>query len=731
MTERKRYGVHSLRFKLVLASTLVEIVMLGALVWNSTRIADQALTQGFETRVQMLVPLLNASIAPALAARDYATLEELLEKIVHSESLVYVEVRDVLNRRVSGRGPVPESEIPDATLRHADATLDQAIDVKIGGDVIGRVRYGVNVSLLDITVDQLRWQGIAIAAAEVVVTFGLLALLGYLLTRHLRMLSDAARNMQEGDHTTLLPENGLDEVGDTARAFNTMARAVKQSLLTLEQNQALLRAITDHSPAVIYVKNVDGRFMFVNREFERLFELSSVQIIGKSNHELLPKNVADAVRANDVMVIEQKSALQFEELVPLQDGPHSYLSVKFPLFDESGLVYATGGISSDITQRKLTEEMLRNREQLLLTIANNFPGLVSHVDRDLRYRFASIGYERIFGWSPVAAVGKKIFEVVGSDIFKNAEPYFKRALLSEQVSFENEALLPSGEPSYSLVTLVPDIDSNGNVDGVFMFGMDISARKQAEEDIRMLNTQLERRVRERTMQLEAANEELEAFAYSVSHDLRAPLRAIDGFSQALMEDHAPLLDRDGQGYLERVRAATQRMGVLIDDLLNLSRVSRQEMKRQDVDLSALVQEIVAELTRHDPQRALDVVIALGVHSEGDARLLRIMLDNLLSNAWKYTSKHTTARIEFGVSVHSGERIYFVRDDGAGFDKKYASKLFGAFQRLHKIEDFPGTGVGLATAARVVHRHGGRIWAEAEVEKGAVFYFTLLPREPRV
>lgn len=238
--------------------------------------------------------------------------------------------------------------------------------------------------------------------------------------------------------------------------------------------------------------------MFVNREFEQLFELSSAQIIGKSNHELLPKNVADAVRANDLMVIEQESALQFEETVSLRDGPRSYLSVKFPLFDESGLVYATGGISSDITQRKLTEEMLRNREQQLLTIANNFPGLVAHVDRDLRYRFASMGYERIFGLSPVAMVGKKVSEVVGRDIFKNAESFFKRALLGEQVSFENKALLPSGDHSYGLVTLVPDIDLNGKVEGVFSFGMDISARKQAEEDIRVLNAQLEQRVRERT-----------------------------------------------------------------------------------------------------------------------------------------------------------------------------------------------------------------------------------------
>jgi signal transduction histidine kinase len=218
-----------------------------------------------------------------------------------------------------------------------------------------------------------------------------------------------------------------------------------------------------------------------------------------------------------------------------------------------------------------------------------------------------------------------------------------------------------------------------------------------------------------------ANQELESFSYSVSHDLRAPLRSIDGFSLALLEDYEEKLDDTGKDYLRRVRAATQRMGRLIDDLLELARVTRSELKKQDVDLSAVAAEVVKDLRGAEPAREVEVAIAQGLKVKGDPALLRVALDNLLRNAWKFTGKKPRARIEIGRLNGS---TLFVKDDGVGFDPAHAGKLFGAFQRLHAATEFPGTGIGLATVKRVVLRHGGRIWAESMPERGATFFFTL-------
>ncbi len=241
---------------------------------------------------------------------------------------------------------------------------------------------------------------------------------------------------------------------------------------------------------------------------------------------------------------------------------------------------------------------------------------------------------------------------------------------------------------------------------------EIEERKRVETQIQGVNTELL-----------AANKELEAFSYSVSHDLRAPLRGIDGFSLALLEDYADRLDEDGRDYLQRVRAATQRMGILIDDLLNLSRVTRTEMRLENADLGAIARSVAVELQKTQPERRVEFRIEEGLEAFVDSHLIRITLENLLGNAWKFTSKREFACIEFGRTHCDGRLTYYVRDDGAGFDPAYANRLFGAFQRLHDKNDFPGTGVGLATVQRIIHRHGGRIWAESAVERGATFYFT--------
>jgi signal transduction histidine kinase len=232
------------------------------------------------------------------------------------------------------------------------------------------------------------------------------------------------------------------------------------------------------------------------------------------------------------------------------------------------------------------------------------------------------------------------------------------------------------------------------------------------------------RAEQKSKELAAANQDLEAFSYSVSHDLRAPLRSIDGFSQVLQEDYAAKLDREGIACTERIRRAAQRMAMLIDDLLNLSRIGRADLKRMNVDLTALGREIAETLMEHAPDRPAEFAIEEGMRTSGDSGMLRIALENLLSNSWKFTAGRTPARIEFGRRESEGEVICYVRDNGAGFDMAYAGKLFGAFQRLHDAKDFPGTGIGLAIVQRVMTKHGGRIWAEAESGKGATFYFTL-------
>jgi len=264
------------------------------------------------------------------------------------------------------------------------------------------------------------------------------------------------------------------------------------------------------------------------------------------------------------------------------------------------------------------------------------------------------------------------------------------------------------------------------------FALDVFAgrkrRELAENEIRQLNIELERRVAERTHQLEMVNKELEAFCYSVSHDLRAPLRSIDGFSQVLLKKHHGQLDATGKDYLERVRRSSQHMGHLIDDMLQLSQVTRGSLKRDLADLSAIAQQAAEELRKAHPRRQVRFILQQGLAIHGDAGLLRIAMDNLLGNAWKYTGKKTQAEIEFGARDIDGTHTFFVRDNGAGFNMEYAQKLFGAFQRLHGASEFEGTGIGLATVQRIVHRHHGKVWAEAKEGQGATFYFTLPQRE---
>jgi PAS domain S-box-containing protein len=397
-------------------------------------------------------------------------------------------------------------------------------------------------------------------------------------------------------------------------------------------------------------------------------------------------------------------------------------AVRYSVFSASVLAMALcivmiGGLHRAVLSRKKAELKMGG-------LLESTPDAIVIVGQDGRIITTNSQTERYFGYTRQELLGQSVSILVPERFHqqqtKHYLDYFSRSNEPGPPRIvELCAVHKDGSEFPVEVTMKPIETEEGLL--VTSSIRDITRRKRAEEEIIKLN----RKVEQRAAEFEAANKELEAFSYSVSHDLRAPLRSIDGFSQALLEDYAARLDAEGKDHLQRVRAGCRHMGEIIDALLVLSRMTRAEMNRVKVELSALAREVAGELRKEDPKRKVDFVIADGLSAEGDMKLLRVVLENLLGNAWKFTAKKSRARIEFGTLPQAdGARVYFVRDDGAGFDMAHATKLFTAFKRLHDTNDFPGTGIGLTTVQRVINRHGGKIWAEGAVGKGATFCFTL-------
>jgi PAS domain S-box-containing protein len=325
------------------------------------------------------------------------------------------------------------------------------------------------------------------------------------------------------------------------------------------------------------------------------------------------------------------------------------------------------------------------------------------------------GAERIKGYRAEEIIGQPFSRFYSREDVEAGKPALNLEQASREGRVEDEGwrIRKDGTPFWASVVITVLHDKAGRPQGFVKVTRDITEKRNAQQEL----------VR-RSAEIAAANKELESFSYSVSHDLRAPLRSMDGFSQALLEDYKDKLDEQGVDYLSRVRAASQKMAALIDDLLSLARVSRAPVRQASVDLAAIARSVAEDLRAATPGRTVDISIARDLTTKGDPALLRIVLENLMRNAWKFTSTRPRAKIEVGSVVVDGSASFFVRDDGVGFDMTYRDKLFNAFQRLHRSDEFPGSGIGLATVARIIHRHGGRVWAEGEVGRGATFYFTL-------
>jgi PAS domain S-box-containing protein len=392
-----------------------------------------------------------------------------------------------------------------------------------------------------------------------------------------------------------------------------------------------------------------------------------------------------------------------------------------PLRDETGHVIGGALIGRDITEKREAEARLRGSEARFRALGQQAPVGIFEADAGGKCTFVNTRWCELTGLSEEEALDQAWGHAVHPDDLARVAFAWDRAIeRKEQFRSDYRLQRADGQEVWVSGVAAPVIDALGRQVGWLGTVTDVTERHRSEEELRRHRDE----IRALNDRLQASNRELESFSYSVSHDLRTPLRAIDGFARALEEDYGARLDGEARGYIERVRRATHRMGQIIDDLLQLARLARGELRSEAVDMTALAGEVDAALRAAEPEREVEFEAAPGLRAVGDSRMLRLVLENLLGNAWKYTSRQPRARIEFGTANGAGEPVFFVRDDGAGFDMTYAGKLFGAFQRLHNASEFPGSGIGLATVARVVERHGGRAWGEGAPGRGATFYFTL-------
>ena len=498
----------------------------------------------------------------------------------------------------------------------------------------------------------------------------------------------------------------------------------KLAEVRLRESETRFRTFVDHAADAFFLHGEGGIILDVNRQ--------ACESLGYSRQELMEMTPFDFDAHNTPSFIDQMAArLAAGEVVgfdtwhrrkdgsvfpvevrtrPLRQGEHN-LAVSF---------------ARDITERKQMIEALAAQEREFRTLAENSPDNIARYDVNCRTIYVNPTLEKTLGLSASKMLGPTPAEA--ALINESAEYHEKVAqVLETGKEAEIDLVLPDeGEGvRFNNIRFVAERGTDGAITGVLAIGRDVTERKQAEKEIQQMNRELENRVVERTFQLEAANKELEAFAYSVSHDLRAPLRHIDGFLELLQKRNTGALDERSQHYMDTISDAAKRMGELIDDLLAFSRMGRCEMAKKPVDLGILVQEVIREYEPETQDRLVHWHIADLPTVTGDLAMLRAALANLVANALKFTRQRQAAEIEIGcLPNQDAETIIFVRDNGAGFDMAYANKLFGVFQRLHRVDEFEGSGIGLANVHRIIDRHGGRTWAEGQINQGATFYFSL-------
>jgi PAS domain S-box-containing protein len=515
----------------------------------------------------------------------------------------------------------------------------------------------------------------------------------------------------------------------------------------LHQSRDMMQSMFDNIPAIVFLKDLQGRYLFVNREFERVSGRSRAELVGKTVFEVTQDHALAAIaHGHHQQILESRAPVEIEEVVGHPDGLHPHLAVKFPLRDAAGKIYATAGVSTDISARKKMEQIHLHFRALF----ESLPGLYLVLKPDLSIVAVSDAYLQATMTKRKEILDRNLFDVfpdnpddpaaTGTTNLRASLNRVLQNLAVDTMAIQKyDVRRPDGvfEERYWSPVNSPVIGGDGKIEYIIHRVEDVTdfmRRRRNAGGADQLQTRIEQMeaevfnssqaVQEANEKLRVANQELEAFSYSVSHDLRAPLRHISGFVD-LLTKQAAALDDKSRRYLNIIADSARQMGALIDDLLVFSRMSRIEMRSGRVAMNALLEEAVQVAGPDTKDRRIDWKIARLPEVDADAAMLRQVWMNLIGNAVKYTRPRDPAEIEVGCKPEeNGEHVFFVRDNGVGFDMQYVDKLFGVFQRLHRTDEFEGTGIGLANVRRIVMRHGGRTWAEGRVDGGATFYFSI-------
>lgn len=504
--------------------------------------------------------------------------------------------------------------------------------------------------------------------------------------------------------------------------INSDITARKEAEEKLRRAEAFLNSIVENIPNMIFVKEArELRFVRFNKAGEALLGYSERELIGKNDHDFFPSEQADFFTAKDREVLRDRALVDIPE-EPIETrhlGPRILHTKKIPVYDEAGKPVYLLGISEDITERRQKEEALRvSEERIRLMVEGVKDYAILMLDPGGQIVSWNSGAERIKGYRADEIIGRHFSLFYPPEDVEAGKPerILGAAKAEGRIEDEGWRMRKDGSRFWANVVVTAIRDANGELKGFSKVTRDLTERRRGEEEMQFLNARLE-----------AANKELEAFSYSVSHDLRAPLRHINGFVEMLKDHEGERLDEKSRHYMKTIANSAKKMGDLIDDLLVFSRMAKSEMRIGAVHTDQLVEEVIRDLQPEIQGRKIVWRIAPLPETEGDAAMLRQVWANLIGNAIKYTRTREQAEIEIGSRREGREQFFFVRDNGVGFDPQYAGKLFGVFQRLHRADEFEGTGIGLANVRRIVQRHGGRTWAEGRLDQGAGFYFSLPDR----